>query len=130
MEMKQTVSAKDNMEATVTTVILLMGKELKNETTKIDLTKPYDPVAATQGNKQGKFEKSGEGKEKIKAGGKEYDCTWVAGKVVAEVKGNKIESDMKVWISKSAPLSGMVKMEMKTKVADVTMELSDSGSAK
>jgi hypothetical protein len=130
MEMKQTVSAKDDMEVTIKITITLMGNELKSETTKVDLSKPYDPVAATQGNKQAKFEKTAEGKEKLKVGDKEYECTWIAGKAVAEVKGNKIESDMKVWITKSVPLSGLVKMEIKSNLANVQMELTDSGSAK
>jgi hypothetical protein len=131
LDMKQTLSAKDDFEATLKTSITLMGNELKSETSKVDLTKPFDPVAAvTQGNKKGKFEKTGEGKEKIKVGGKEYDCTWVGGKVVADVMGKKLESDVKIWIAKTVPLSGMVKMEIKSNLADVKMELSDSGSAK
>jgi hypothetical protein len=131
MDMKQTVSAKDDAEVTLKTAITFMGNALPAQTTKIDLTKPYDPAtAAIQGNKQGKFEKTGEGKDKIKVGGKTYECTWLAGKVVADVKGQKIESDVKLWFTKSVPLSGLLKMEIKSNLANVQMELSDSGSAK
>jgi hypothetical protein len=131
MDMKQTVSAKDEMEVTLKTAITFMGNELPSQTTKIDLTKPYDPAAAAiQGNKQGKFEKTGEGKDKIKVGAKTYECTWLAGKVVAEAKGQKIESDVKLWFTKTVPLTGLLKMEIKSNLANVQMELTGSGGEK
>lgn len=131
VDMKQSVSAKDDMEVTLKTTVIFMGQELPAQSTKVDLTKPFDPAAAAiQGNKQGKFEKTGEGKEKLKIGGKTYECTWLAGKMVADVKGQKVESDVKLWFSKMVPLTGMIKMELKSNLANVTMELSDSGSAK
>jgi hypothetical protein len=48
--------------------------------------------------------------------------------------GKEINSDFKVWTSKDVPAGGLVKMEMQTKVGDMTvdmnMELKDSGNAK
>jgi hypothetical protein len=131
MTMKQTVTAMDEKEATVKATTSFMGLELPAQTTKVDLTKPYDPAsAAAQGKGKGKFEKTGEGKEKIKVGDKTYDCTWLAGKVVADVKGKAFNSDIKVWFSPAVPLSGMVKMEMKSNLANVVMELTETGSKK
>jgi hypothetical protein len=131
--MKQTVTAVDDKEVTVKASTSFMGIEVPggSQSTKIDLTKPYDPTMAAAGGKgKGKFEKSGEGKEKIKIGDKEYDCTWIAGKVTADVKGKAINSDIKAWFAKTVPLSGMVKMEMKSNLANVVMELTETGSAK
>jgi hypothetical protein len=130
MTMKQTVTAKSDTEATVKTAVSFMEMELPGQTTKIDLTKPFDVAAAATQGKKGTFEKKGEGKEKVKVGDKSYDCTWISGKVVADNKGMKIESDVKFWISKSVPLSGLVKMEMKSNIANVNMELTGSGNEK
>ena len=132
MTVKQTVTEVNDKEVTLKTTSNFMGLELPGQTNKIDLTKPYDIAAmATQGNaKGGKFEKTGEGKEKIKVGEKTYDCSWISGKVTADVKGKQIESDIKVWQSKTVPLSGAVKMEAKSKLGDVKMELTEVGTAK
>jgi hypothetical protein len=131
LEMKQTLTAKDDKEATVKTTSTFMGKETPAQTQKIDLTKPFDIAdTAMQAKKQGKFEKTGEGKEKVKIGNKTYECQWMAGKVTAEAKGQKIESNIKVWMSKDVPLSGLVKMEMKSDFINMQMEISGSGSAK
>ena len=131
MEMKQTLTAKDDKEATVKTTTKFMGNEIPPQTSKIDLTKPFDfTSAAMQAKGKGKFEKTGEGKEKIKIGDTTYDCTWFSGKVTGDAKGKKIESDVKVWMSKSVALSGMVKMELKSNIVNMQMELSGSGNEK
>ncbi len=128
--MKQTVTAKDEKEVTLTTTTMFMGKSFPGQESKVDLSKPYDPTAAATANKKGKFDKTGEGREKIKVGNKEYECTWLTGKVTADANGKKLETDMKAWFSKTVPLTGMIKMEMKSNFANITMELADSGSAK
>src|SRR5437763_15556775 len=68
--MKQTITAVSEKEASVKTVAMVNGMNIPaGGDTKIDLTKPYDPAsAAIQKNPKGKFEKTGEGKEKIKIG--------------------------------------------------------------
>jgi hypothetical protein len=130
INMKQTVTAKDEKEVTLSTATTFMGNAFPGQESKIDLTKPYDPAEAATANKKGKFEKTGEGKEKIKIGNKEYECTWMTGKVSADANGKKLESDIKAWFSKSVPLTGMIKMEMKSNFADIVMEISESGSSK
>jgi hypothetical protein len=127
--MKQSVTAVSDTEVTVKIATMLMGMDLPAQTTKIDLTKPYDPIGVASKGK-GKFEKKGEGKEKIKVGDKTYDCNWISGKMVAEAMGKTIESDIKVWFSKSVPLAGMVKMDMKSNLANVDLEISGSGNDK
>jgi hypothetical protein len=80
VSIKHTVTAKNEKEVTMQTVNTFdfMGKTVNkaDKDQKIDLTKPLDPV--TYSLKIGKWEKTGEGKEKIKVGDKTYDCTWVS----------------------------------------------------
>jgi hypothetical protein len=135
--MKMEVTAKDDKSATLKTSMTFNGMDLPGQETKIDLTKPFDPLAMhgqMPKDVEAKVEKTGEGKEKIKVGGKEYDAAWIKAKVSAKAMGKEINSDFKVWTSKDVPAGGLVKMEMQTKVAnmtmDMTMELKDSGNAK
>jgi len=130
--MKQTITAITEKEATLKSQASTMGFDLPAQETKIDLTKPYDPAAAVNQGKKGKakFEKISEGKEKITVNGKSYDCNWISGKLSGEAKGLNIASEVKIWFSPAVPMSGLVKMEMKSNIANVKMELSESGSAK
>jgi len=131
VEMKQVVSAKTDKEATLTTTATVMGMQAPPRDTKIDLTKEYDPIAAaTQAKGKGTFEKTGTGKEKLSVNGKNYDCEWIKGKVVADAGGKKLESDVQIWFSKALPLTGMVKMSMKSNFLEMTMEATDFGSEK
>jgi hypothetical protein len=126
--MTQTITEKSDKEATVKVVTKMLGKEQPAKEQKIDLTKDYDPTAsATQG---AKAEKLKDGKEKVKIGDKEYDCTWITYKVDpgANVpKGFGGESELKVWLCKDVP--GMVKMTVNTKAmnnaTNVTVELTE-----
>jgi hypothetical protein len=140
--MTQTVTAKDDKEATIkgTGKISLNGKDMDIPSTeqKIDLTKPYDPTKLGGGGglppgTEAKIDKLKDGKEKIKVGGKEFDCTWTTYKMKAKAGGMDIDADLKVWMSKEIPL-GMAKMEMKAEFAgqamNMTMELTETGNKK
>jgi hypothetical protein len=140
--MTQKVTAKNDKEATVegSGKISLNGKDMDIPATKqtIDLTKPYDPTKVGGGGglppgTDAKIEKLKDGKEKIKVGGKEYECTWTTYKMKAKAAGQEIDADLKVWMSKDIPL-GMAKMEMKADFAgqamNMTMELTESGNKK
>ena len=65
-------------------------------------------------------------------GDKDYDTTWQKMKISAKSNGLDFDADTKIWMAKTVPLSGMVKMEMNTKIANMevkmTMELAGSGS--
>jgi len=133
---KMEVTAKDDKEVTVKTTASVGGMEGKSQEMKIDLTKPYDPTQAGNLPKdaEAKIEKAGDGKEKIKVGGKDYDTTWQKMKVKAKAMGLEIESEVTVWRAKDVPLDGTVKMTGVSKVmgmdVKMTMELVDSGSKK
>lgn len=133
---KMTVIAKDDKEATVevTAKIVNMGMEVNipPQKQKIDLTKPFDPTAmGSMANlpkgADVKIEK-GDTTEKIMAAGKQYKCTCTKAVSTFKIGETNMQADSKVWISKDVPLSGIVKMEVKSKLANMTMELTGSGS--
>lgn len=114
---------------------VVKGKELPPQERKIDLTKPFDSTAAvlnasSMAKFKAKFEKTDEGKEQIKIGDKTYDCTWVKGKLVGELGTLKLEGEVKIWVSKTVPLTGLVKVEMKADEVHMLIELTESGNQK
>ena len=133
----QKVIKKDDKEATIEMLATLEfggnKKDLPAQTQKIDLTKPFDPTKGTAlpGGGEAKIEKGKEGKEKIKVGGKEYDCTWTNYKVKAKFMNQDIDADMKVWIAKEIP-TGVAKMTLTTDLGgqkmQMTMELKETGN--
>jgi hypothetical protein len=138
----QSVTAKSDKEATVKTTgsfeIMGMKQDIPEQTQTIDLTKPFDPTKVGGGGglppgTDVKVEKGKEGKEKVKVGGKEYECTWTAYTVKGKANGQEITADVKAWMSKDLPL-GMVKMEMTADIAkmkmEMTMELEKAGNNK
>src|SRR5262245_15405096 len=133
-KVKMTVTEKTDKEATIKTTAAVNGMDVPGQETKIDLSKAYDPSGGANLPKGSdvKTEKEDDGKEKIKIGDKEYDCTWTKNKVTGKANGVEIEGEVKVWIAKDAPLSGMVKMENSSKVMGnvimMTMEYVGSGS--
>ena len=131
--MTQTITEKTDKEVTVKTVTKMFGKDQPAQTTKIDTSKEFDPAAT--GAKGGKAEKTSDGKEKVKVGDKEYDCTWVSYKVsppAGAPGGFASETELKVWMCKDIP--GMVKMTANTKVMNqetgITMELTEYANKK
>jgi uncharacterized protein YpmS len=128
----QTISAKSDKEVTLKVTGSLNGAEIPAQEQKIDLTKPFDPTkSALPPGTEATVEKLKDGKEKIKAGGKEYETKWESYKVKAKANGMEIEAEIKAWQSKDAPLL-MIKMEMTAEVAgmkvEMEMELSETGS--
>jgi predicted small secreted protein len=124
--MTQTITEKTDKEVTVKTVTKMLGKEEPAQTTKIDLTKEFDPSAG----KSGKIEKLKEGSEKVKMGDKEYDCNWTTYKVAqlaGAPAGFATEIELKVWLCKDVP--GMVKMTTTGKLLNqennLTLELTE-----
>ncbi len=136
----QTVTDKTDKEVTIKAggKVSFMGKDIDipEQEQKIDLTKPYDPTkigGALPAGTDVKVEKGKEGKEKIKVGGKEYDATWTEYKMKAKAMGQDVATDLKVWMSKDAPM-GMVKMTMNGDAAgqkiEMTMEMTETGNKK
>jgi hypothetical protein len=134
MTMKMVVDAKDDKEVTVKTTAMFMGQEAPAQTTKIDLTKPYDPLkglgASMPQTKDTKVEKVEDGKETITVGDKKYECTWTKFKSTTKIQDKEIKSEVKMWVNKDVPLGGLVKMEMKSDFADATMTIADQGKGK
>src|SRR5262249_6976270 len=101
----QSVTATSDKELTLKSVTEIDGKELpsKRPEQKIDLTKPLDLTSGDGGLGSGfKWEKLKDGQEKLKVGGKEYDCTWTTYKPIL-ANGTAVEGELKVWLSKDIP---------------------------
>jgi len=129
--MKITVIEKNEKTVKIKTFATFMGFDVPGEEDTIDLTKPFDTQSVINlGERGAKFEKSGEGTSKITVGGQQYDANWVTGKAVAQNGNRIIESEIKVWFSKSVPLSGVLRMETKRRSANVLLELLEHGNTK
>lgn len=129
---KMTVVAKDDKELTyqVAGKFAFNGSEMVApiQKLKIDLVKSYDPVIADNMKQNDvKFEKLGEGTEKIKIGDKEYDTKWTKMRTTSTVNGVTVVGEYKMWFCKDVPLSGMVRMETETGGFPTKLELVGSG---
>jgi hypothetical protein len=130
-----TVIAKDDKEVTyeVTGKMSFNGKEMAMpaQKQKVDLTKPYDAISAANLARTGtKIETVGEGTEKLKIRGKEYDTKWTKLKATTTVGDVTVVSEYKMWFSKSVPVSGLVRMDTDTAGTATKMELVGSGNGK
>lgn len=135
MMTKQTVSSKTDKEVTIRVESTMGGAKQPPEETKIDLTKEFDPIKMLQGKDSpvsGEFKKGNKGKDKVKVGGKDYDANWTEAELIADAMGQKVNTKIKIWQAKDAPMGGIVKMDMTMTIKDQTfemnMELTGSGS--
>jgi hypothetical protein len=127
---KMTIVAKDDKELTfeIASTFTAGGKEMTGPLQKqtIDLTKKYDPVKDGIVKENGvdvKFEKLGEGEEKIKFGDKEFDTKWTKTKTTSTVNNITIVSEFKMWFCKDVPLSGLVRMDTTVQMTTTKLEL-------
>jgi hypothetical protein len=128
---KMTITAKDDKEVTykIEATFTAAGKKMVApvQTQKIDLTKPYDAIAARNMKAKGvTIETVGEGKEKLKIGDKEYDTTWKKLKATSKIMDIEMVSEYKMWFCKDVPLGGLVRMD--TEVGAITSKLEITGS--
>ena len=118
----RTVTAKDDKEVVIRTVVKVAGKEQPVPDEKIDLTRPYDPLSAQAlPGAAVRLEKVKEGAEKVKAGGREYDTRWTTYKVTGQLNGLDVTGEVKVWLSKDVPLA-LVKMHTTAEVGGKKLE--------
>jgi hypothetical protein len=125
--MRQEVVAVSEKEVTVKTVTTINGMTLPADTKAYPINSKADPTA---GNKDVKIVAESAGTETLKIRGKEYRCTWRAVTTVAKTADMEVKSEGKVWISKDAPVFGMVKTVSTTFGSTTTVELSEAGRAK
>ncbi len=130
---KFTLTAKTEKAATIK--VVLKVKDLDStQDIQIDLTKPFDitqgPIPEQPSKSGGlKMEKVKEGTESVTVAGKEISCTFTKMKVSGtNNKRESFENELTVWVGKGVPLSGIAKLQMKTALFELTMELSDYGS--
>lgn len=122
---KQSVLEKTDKSVKIEVVSMVAGMEQK-QTQDIDLTKPFNPLAAANLPAAAglKTEKKGSGKETIEAGGKKVETEWTTYKMDGEQMGQKFSGEMKVWLAKDLPVGGLAKMNMKMEIAGMEVEFS------
>jgi hypothetical protein len=130
---KMTIVSKADKELTyeVTASFSFMGNKsvAPAQFIKVDLTKPYDAISAANLKANNvKMEKLEEGKEKLKAAGKEYDTNWTKLRATTTTNGMTIVSDYQMWFCKDVPLSGLVRMDTTINDLITRVELIGSGS--
>jgi hypothetical protein len=130
---KMTIVAKDDKELTyeIVATFSFMGKKmvLPAQMMKVDLTKSYDAISAANLKANNvKIEKVDEGKEKLTAGGKEYETNWTKLKATTTVNGMTIVMDYQMWFCQDVPLSGLVRMDTTTTGMTTKVELTAYGS--
>jgi hypothetical protein len=129
---KMTVVSKNDKELTfeVAATFSIMGNKMVApvQTMKIDLTKSYDAISAANLKANNvKIEKLDEGKEKLKAAGKEYDTKWIKLRATTTVNEMMIVMDYKMWFCKEVPLSGLVRMDTTASAIMTKLELIGTG---
>lgn len=131
----QTVTAVGDKQVSLRTVTEVNGQEMPNRRAdqKIDLTKPFDPAGESSPTSPGaKWEKVKTGTEKLKIGGKEYDCTWTVYKPVAAAPDAPVAGELKVWMSGDVPFVVRRALALKTGTDEIvyTTDLIEFGRRK
>ena len=121
---KRTVTAKDDKSVTVTVESTVAGKKTVKPPVKIPLDEPPDYT----GHRGGSTEKVGEGDEVLAVNGQQYPCHWIQTRVTTAAGESKVRTDSKVWICKTVPLGGVVKIESTTEGTTATTTLSGFGA--
>jgi hypothetical protein len=124
--MRQEVLAVTDKDVTIKSVTTINGMTLPADVKAYPINSKSDPASL---NKDVKIIAESAGTETLKIGGKEYRCTWRAVTTSAKVADMEVKSEAKVWISKDAPVFGMVKTVSTTFGTTTTVDLSEVGNA-
>jgi hypothetical protein len=128
--MRQEVVVIKGKVVTVKFTSTVNGSDLPATEQTFDLSKKVDPNVGVDKADNLKIKETGVGKETLKVNGKDYLCEWRANHIIATANGQEFVSESKVWMSKDAPLFGMVKTETRASGMVILMELTESGTKK
>jgi hypothetical protein len=138
-ETTQTVTAKTDAVVTIKLTGFRETKGMKfdlgSTTIKIDIAEPFDPQKFADFPFGGdpKLEPGKESNEKIKIGGKEYNCTVMTYSLTSTTPAEKYTSQIKVWTCKDVPM-GVAKMTMvgmpSGEKSSMTLEWKSAGGKK
>jgi hypothetical protein len=128
--MKQEVTAVTDKEVTIRFTTTINGMEQKATEQKIDLTQKADPAVEAANRKKFNIVDTGKGQEILKINGKDYKCDWKSMTTTVTQNGMEIVTESKLWMSKDAPVFGMVKTETKTFGQTTVVELAEAGNTK
>jgi len=105
--MKQTLVAKTDSEATLEVANNMQGQEFKQQV-KVNLNEKYDPRKTAPG---AEVKELGKGEESLTVAGKTVKTQWSEYQITMDHGGQKMTVKGKAWVSKDVPLGGLVKME-------------------
>ena len=123
----QEVVAVTDKDVTIRFTSVFNGLAQKPTEQTFSKTPKADP---SQKAKNLKIVETGKGQETLKIGGKDYRCDWSSNKITATAGDMVIESESKVWLSKDAPVFGLVKTETTSGGVRTGMELTEAGNKK
>jgi hypothetical protein len=123
----QEVVAVTDKEVTIRFTSVFNGMAQKPTEQTFPKTQKADPA---QQAKNLKIVETGMGQETLKIGGKDYKCDWRSNKITATAGDMVITSESKVWLSKDAPVFGLVKTETTSVGVRSGMELTEAGNKK
>jgi hypothetical protein len=130
MTMRQELVTIKGKDVTVKFTSTVNGLDLPASEQTFDVSKKVDPFVGADKADNLKIKETGVGKETLKVNGKDYVCDWRANHITTTANGQEIVSESKVWMSKDAPLFGLVKTETRTLGMLTVMELTESGTKK
>jgi hypothetical protein len=129
---KMTIVSKSDKEVTyeIEATFSFMGNKqtapVQRQT--VDLTKPWDLISAKnlkENNVQ--LETISEGKETLKAGGKNYETKWKKLKSTTTAQGFTVVVNYQMWWSPDVPVTGLVRLDTAAGEAVTKMEVVASG---
>jgi hypothetical protein len=122
----EVITIKDK-EVTIRTTVTVLGKQLAFEDNKAPMTAKYDLEGPNRNRNDTNILDSSKGQETLKVNGRNYLCDWRSLRCIVTLLGKEYTVIRKVWISKDAPLYGLVRMEENTSGIVTVWELAQSG---
>jgi hypothetical protein len=130
MRMRQEVTEVTDKTVTIKSIVSYNDVEQPPVIKTEDKISKDDPAVEAKNRKEFKYIDTGKGQETLKINGKDYRCDWKSMTTTATVNGMEITTASTLWMSKDAPVYGLVKTETKSNGSVDVMELIDSGSKK
>jgi hypothetical protein len=127
MSMRMEVTEVTDKTVTIKSVTTINGMELPVDVKTMDKISKGDPAVEQRNRKEFNYVDTGKGQETLKINGKDYRCDWKSMTTTSTAGGVTVKTESKLWMSKDAPVYGMVRTETKSMGQTYVMELVDSG---
>lgn len=121
--LRKSISAKTADSVTVKSATTIGDMQMPAQSITFNLKQKYDQllVASPKGPADPQTESKvvGEGDEKVTIGDKTYECHWTNYETTSKVGKTPQTMYTKIWISKSVPVDGLVKLETSKMVMEL-----------